>query len=252
MPEKAPEKMNRHDMPSLTLAHKADNRSSPMRRLFGRGLDWLGRPLLVRCVALISGLCLTAGFLVLSYYNRPVHDDWALAMSVIHRNPVQATEWWYRTWSGRYSFIFLDCLLSKFLRFQTWLSPILCFASVSISAIWLLRLWLPKVESIAVATVAIIAACATTYTFGADWFWQAANLNYLPPIAGAMAVARYLYERASSRLVFHCFVAALVGFAMSGFNEMATANWCVLLGCAWREKARRKIARGSKAAEVAC
>jgi hypothetical protein len=68
------------------------------------------RPRLGTAVALVAAAATLAPFFILFLYAHPQNDDWVLAVSVESAGVLGATEGWLRSWSGRYSAIFLNLL----------------------------------------------------------------------------------------------------------------------------------------------
>lgn len=56
-------------------------------------------------------ICLLPFFL-LCFYIHPHYDDYVILNRLSNRNIFEATLYWYNNWTGRYSTIFVDCLLA--------------------------------------------------------------------------------------------------------------------------------------------
>src|SRR5881275_2025197 len=63
-------------------------------------------------IALLLLLLLFFPLLWISQYNYPSGDDYYIAFLAKKLGALGATKWWYLNWSGRYSFLFLQSLIS--------------------------------------------------------------------------------------------------------------------------------------------
>src|SRR4051794_11162895 len=64
-------------------------------------------------VTLLVLLLLFFPLLWISQYNYPSGDDYIIALQAKKLGALEATKWWYFNWSGRYSFLFLQSLISS-------------------------------------------------------------------------------------------------------------------------------------------
>jgi len=166
-----------------------------------------------------------AAVIVLSILNRPVYDDLTI-IGLLHNHSIWGTvRFAYATWSGRFSYIFLQALLAYIFPFQTWISPILCTAAFYGGLYYFVRQWLSRAAALQFAGLALICIAGITFFTLQDWFWQSANADYSIAVSLTLIASRWLIVNRFSTRKPLWMAAFVIGAVLSGFNEVATACW---------------------------
>jgi hypothetical protein len=70
---------------------------------------------------------------------------------------------------------------------------------------------------------------STTYTFGTDWTWQAANLNYILPLGLSLFTLRWALDNLDKISLISGITAILIGIILGGFNELSTITTIIVI-----------------------
>ncbi len=202
-----------------------------MRRLFtltSQLMPWL---------FLALGLVPLLIWAYLGFFTRYLADDYSTAAAVLHRGFWPAQFFWYRAWSGRYSFTFLASLIELAGVKMLPLLPMVALTAWFLSLYWALKqifaaLALPVEKKwLGILTAAILFGVVKSLPgYTEVLFWQAGILTYqisniLFAICLALFLKRFFSSSASPKVAaWEYFAAFGIGLITGGFSE----TWVVM------------------------
>jgi hypothetical protein len=187
-------------------------------------------------VALLCLLLLFFPLLWISQYIYPSGDDYFIAFQAKKLGALGATKWWYFNWSGRYSFLFLQSLISSF---NSWVTlykafPVALFLAGFGCLYYFVRAFFgrgfSKTTSFILSAVLYAFLISLTPDVATGFYWLTASIQY----SGALFTSLLIFslyinftvaKKSLTRTAYALLIAFLIAF-LAGLNE-ASALWLV-------------------------
>jgi hypothetical protein len=185
-------------------------------------------------IALLLLLLLFFPLLWISQYNYPSGDDYFIALQAKRLGALEATKWWYFNWSGRYSFLFLQSLISSS---NAWLTLYKVFPAVLFLAgfgclNYFVRAFFGR--GFSKTTLFILAAAlytlliSLTPDIATSFYWLTANIQYTGAVFTSLLIlALYINFSQTKKLLARTAYALLIAILialLAGLNEVS-ALW---------------------------
>lgn len=190
-------------------------------------------------LSLLLLLALFGPLLWLSQYNYPSGDDYLAFFQASTLGPFAATRWWYRYWSGRYSYFFLQSL---FPDHAVWLTayrviPIVLF----VAGFWCLLAFVRALLGPGVRNRELVALTAGAYVFlvsltpeiATAFYWMSTNVRDAGAVfTTLLLLALYIdlgRARTLRRRCLYWLTAILLIVLLAGLNEISISLFIAVM-----------------------
>src|SRR5205085_3309522 len=191
-------------------------------------------------IALLLLLLLFFPLVWISQYNYPSGDDFYMASLAKRLGALEATKWWYFNEAGRYSYIFLQSLISTS---NSWLViykafPVVLLVAGFASLYYFVRaFWgraLTKTTSFILAAALYALLISLTPDIATAFYWLNTNIQYAGAVFTSLVIFAlyidfYRIAKTSTRVAYALMIAILI-IILAGLNEVSVLLFIATFG----------------------
>jgi len=191
-------------------------------------------------IALLLLLLLFFPLVWISQYNYPSGDDFYMASLAKRLGALEATKWWYFNEAGRYSYIFLQSLISTS---NSWLViykafPVVLLVAGFASLYYFVRaFWgraLTKTTSFILAAALYALLISLTPDIATAFYWLNTNIQYAGAVFTSLVIFAlyidfYRIAKTSTRVAYALMIAILI-IILAGLNEVSILLFIATFG----------------------
>lgn len=176
----------------------------------------------------------------ISQYNYPSGDDFRMALLAKELGAFEATRWWYFNGSGRYSYSYLQSLISVY---EHWLTIYKVFPAVLIlvgfgCVYYFVRAFFghgfSSAEAFTLSAILYILLISFTPDIATGFYWLTTNIQYLSAVfislvIFALCINLAQTKKSPARMAYVLLIIVLIAL-LAGLNEASTLFFMATFG----------------------
>lgn len=171
---------------------------------------------------LINGLIFIVLYVLLSYFNRPAHDDFYSMYMIDEYGVVGGVLYQYQQWSSRFTGVFVSFFVNSipssynYFLYNLFLLLFTCLAFYQLLKQILIT---QKRKELLLYTIFFVSILFyTTIGIGETWFWLSASASY--PLGFAIFILIIAFLLKKENKFYHFFIVAIFSFLLGGMHEV--------------------------------